>query len=388
MKISQLLVISTIITVSAFSQEKIFYLKSGDKVSGIIMSESDSSYTVGTSFGNIIIKKSNIKQEEIFILLKSGDKIQGTILSESDKSVKVKTNFGEVVIGRDKIDRIDFRTMDQDESGFSRPGEVEIGRWYYSEERLIDIFFDPTGYPLEKNVLYLSGLSWGFGLTDQLHITSNWGGYFIGDLNFRPKFMVFKKGNFKSEKVLSIGAHFHMRGLPNKYELKTWDAPEVYYNENGVDSVAKRTETQYVRIGSEFVEEDLDGDGVIDNAYYESGFIGSHIWWEFFGAYTISNLRESGQGRFNHTIGLSLTSYRGYDLLPRVYYAINADVRRNLKLIFEVFWDPYWMSTLEFFEDEEVTDIDFDFGFIYAYNEKFRIGIHFQRPFIAFYYKF
>jgi hypothetical protein len=43
---------------------------------------------------------------------------------------------------------------------------------------------------------------------------------------------------------------------------------------------------------------------------------------------------------------------------------------------------------LEFAEEKHISDIDFDFGFIYAYNEKFRIGIHFQRPFIAFYYKF
>ena len=38
--------------------------------------------------------------------------------------------------------------------------------------------------------------------------------------------------------------------------------------------------------------------------------------------------------------------------------------------------------------NKNISDIDFDFGFIYAYSEQFRIGIHFQRPFIAFYYKF
>lgn len=373
---------------SGFPQEKTFYMKSGDKVTGTVISQSDSTFTVGTSFGEITIKRTDVKPEEVYIFLKSGDQLRGIILSENEEGITVKAQFGEVFIDHEKIERLDFRPQGKKRNEFSRPGQGEAGRWYYGEERLIDIFFDPTGYPLENNVLYLSGLSWGYGLTDQLHITSNWGGYFIGDLNFRPKFMIYKKGNLKSEKAFSIGGHFHMRGLPNKYELKTWDAPEVYYNENGVDSIGKRFETQYVRIGSEFIEEDLDGDGVIENAYYESGFIGSHIWWEIFGAYTISSIRESGHGRINHTIGLSLTSYRGYDLLPRAYYAFNADARRNLKLIFEVFWDPYWMSTLEYFEDEEVTDIDFDFGFIYAYNEKFRIGIHFQRPFIAFYYKF
>ena len=74
--------------------------------------------------------------------------------------------------------------------------------------------------------------------------------------------------------------------------------------------------------------------------------------------------------------------------MPRAYYAVSADTRRSLKLIFEVFYDPYWMNQLERWDDENITDIDFDFGFIYAYSEQLRVGIHFQRPFIAFYYKF
>jgi len=93
MKYSILFIISTLIIGNVAGQEKIFYLESGDKVTGIIISESDSSYTVQTSFGKITIEKSNVKQEEVFIFLKSGDKIQGTILSESDKSVKSENTF-------------------------------------------------------------------------------------------------------------------------------------------------------------------------------------------------------------------------------------------------------------------------------------------------------
>ncbi len=376
-----------------FAQEKTFYLKSGDKVTGSIKSETDSTYTIETSFGVLTINKNNVKPEEAFIFLKSGDKLRGIILSESDEGLTVKAQFGEVFINRDKIERIDFISMGRARGGFTRPGQAEEGRWYYGSERLIDIYFDPTGYTLEDNILYLSGLSWGYGLTDRFQITSKWGGYFLGDLNFRPKFMIFKKGGLKSEQVLSVGAHFHTRSLPDKYELKTWNSPVSNTRwdedtESWIPYDTTLTETQWVRVGSKFVENDWDNDGVIDEVYYESGFTGNDMWWEIFGAYTISNLKESRQGRINHTIGFSLTSYPGYNLMPRVYYAINADARRNLKLIFEAFWDPYWASTLELIEDEKISDIDFDFGFIYAYNEQFRIGIHFQRPFIAFYYKF
>jgi hypothetical protein len=347
---------------------------------------------IDTAFGEITISKNDVRPEEAFIFLKSGDKLRGIIVSESDEGVTVKAKFGEVFISQDKIERIDFKSMGRARGQFSRPGQVERGRWYYGNERLIDIYFDPTGYVLEENVLYLSGLSWGYGLSEKVHITSKWGGYFFGDLNFRPKFMLFKTGDLKSEKSMSVGFHYHMRGFPDKRELKTWGSPETWSDWTGdgyveYDTTISRTE--WVRIGSELIEEDWDNDGVIDERHYDNDpFEGGEMWWEVFGAFTVSNLKKSGQGRINHTVGVSFTSYPGYDLMPRAYYAVSADARRSLKLIFEVFYDPYWASMLEMIEDEDISDIDFDFGFIYAYNEKFRIGIHFQRPFIAFYYKF
>ena len=381
MKITKLIFISIILIGSIFAQEKTFHLKSGDTVTGSVKSETDSTYVIDTAFGEITINKKDVKQEEAFIFLKSGDKLRGIIVSESDEGVTVKAKFGEVFISQDKIERIDFKSMGRARGQFSRPGQVERGRWYYGNERLIDIYFDPTGYVLEENVLYLSGLSWGYGLSEKVHITSKWGGYIWGDLNFRPKFMLFKTGDLKSEKSMSVGFHYHMRGLPDKRELKTWDRLEEYWwdDETGneyEDTLITRHE--WVKVGSK-----------LENGNYDNNsFDGGEMWWEVFGAFTVSNLKKSGQGRINHTVGASFTSYPGYDLMPRAYYAVSADVRRSLKLIFEVFYDPYWMNQLERWDDENITDIDFDFGFIYAYNEKFRIGIHFQRPWIAFYYKF
>ena len=355
----------------SLGQEKTFHLKSGDTITGSVKSETDSTYIVTTSFGEIIISKNDVKPEEVFIFLKSGDKLRGIIVSESEEGITIKAQFGEVFVARDKIERIDFKSMGRARGPLARPGQTEHGRWYYGNERLIDIYFDPTGYTLKDNVLYLSGLSWGYGLSERIHITSKWGGYFFGDLNFRPKFMLFKKGDLKSEQALSIGFHFHMRGLPNKYELKDRDYVNPY-DEHDSDK-------EWVRVGSKQNEE---GSKI-------GGPSGDEMWWEAFGAYTLSNLKESGQGRINHTVGASLTAYPGYDLMPRAYYAVSADARRSLKLIFEVFYDPYWTSWLEIIEEKEVLKgIDFDFGFIYAYSEQLRVGIHFQRPLIAFYYKF
>ena len=394
MKIIKPIIISIILIGSIFAQEfdpetgsvlkeKTFHLKSGDTVTGSVKSETDSTYVIDTAFGEITINKKDVKQEEAFIFLKSGDKLRGIIVSESDEGVTVKAKFGEVFISQDKIERIDFKSMGRARGQFSRPGQVERGRWYYGNERLIDIYFDPTGYVLEENVLYLSGLSWGYGLSEKVHITSKWGGYFFGDLNFRPKFMLFKTGDLKSEKSMSVGFHYHMRGFPDKRELKEVQDYSIDWDETTQDWTDDTTwhekRNEWVHVGSEQNEEGY---------YDDNSFDGGEMWWEVFGAFTVSNLKKSGQGRINQTVGASFTSYPGYDLMPRAYYAIAADARRSLKLLFEVFYDPYWASMLEMIEDEDISDIDFDFGFIYAYNEKFRIGIHFQRPFIAFYYKF
>ena len=376
MKITKLIFISIILIGSIFAQEKTFHLKSGDTVTGTIKSQTDSTYSLKTAFGEITISKNDVRPEEAFIFLKSGDKLRGIIVSESDEGVTVKAKFGEVFISQDKIERIDFKSMGRARGQFSRPGQVERGRWYYGNERLIDIYFDPTGYVLEENVLYLSGLSWGYGLSDKVHITSKWGGYIFGDLNFRPKFMLFKTGDLKSEKSMSVGFHYHMRGLPDKRELKEVQEYDIYYNGYSSDTTWHEKRNEWVRVGSEQNEEGY---------YDDNSFDGGEMWWEVFGAFTVSNLKKSGQGRINHTVGASFTSYPGYDLMPRAYYAVSADARRSLKLIFEVFYDPYWASALELVEEENISDIDFDFGFIYAYNEKFRIGIHFQRPWIAFY---
>ena len=194
--------------------------------------------------------------------------------------------------------------------------------------------------------------------------------------------MLFKTGGLKSEKSMSIGFHYHMRGFPDKRELKEVQDYSIDWDEttqDWTDTTWHKNRNEWVRVGSKLNE---------DGYYDDNPFDGKEMWWEVFSAFTISNLKKSGQGRINHTAGASFTSYPGYDLMPRAYYAVSADARRSLKLIFEVFYDPYWASALEFAEEENVSDIDFDFGFIYAYSEQFRVGIHFQRPWIAFYYKF
>ena len=93
-------------------------------------------------------------------------------------------------------------------------------------------------------------------------------------------------------------------------------------------------------------------------------------------------------------------------VLSRAYYGLDVDINPKLKMIGELFYDPYFLELWQKFEyvtDDWSTDdfsttevekpddhrpIHLDFGFIYALNESFRFGIHFQQPFVAFYWKF
>ncbi|MBT3762700.1 MAG: hypothetical protein HON84_03365, partial [Candidatus Marinimicrobia bacterium] len=111
MKIRSIFIITILLIGGLFAQGKTFFLKSGDKVSGTLTAETDSTFTVETSFGSVTINKKDIKQEEAIIYLKSGDKLKGVILSESDEGIKVKAQFGEVDIPKEKIERIDFKSM-------------------------------------------------------------------------------------------------------------------------------------------------------------------------------------------------------------------------------------------------------------------------------------
>ena len=74
-------------------------------------------------------------------------------------------------------------------------------------------------------------------------------------------------------------------------------------------------------------------------------------------------------------------------------------------MISEVFYDPYYLELWQWinnqdeycYRDECLSEepmenpknspIHLDFGFIYALNESFRLGVHFQQPFVAFYWK-
>jgi len=375
-----------------FAQEqKTFKLKSGEKISGEVLSETETSITIKSSIaGEVTIQKSDLKKETITIILNSGDVVKGVVLEKTVDHFKIESAFGEITVPTEQIKSIEEAHKANSQaplvakrSLFGTRWETESSQsdeWYFSKERLMDVWFDPTGYTIPKNALYFSGLSWGFGLTDRVQITSKWTNYFWQDFNLRPKITVFKSGNVESQSAFAIGGHLHTRGLPDKYKLIA-NARKDYNLNSGEE--AYTYEDGWVRLGATPNE---------DGEYYNDWGDGDRFWGELFAAFTLSKLREGGNGRINTTIGASAVLYPGEDLAPRIYLATDIDVSKSVKIMGEIFYDPFFPEMINLENDEPLnTPIHFDVGFLtnkLGLNDNLWVGIHFQRPFIAFYWKF
>ncbi|MBC8455684.1 hypothetical protein H8D59_00370 [bacterium] len=427
--------IVTIIAICFAQEAQTFNLIDGTVISGAVIEETDTELLVRTAFGEVTIPKANIIAAEYEITLKSGEKLRGTKESETDIAIVIRSSLGMLTLSKSEI-------LDIQEVGVQTA--VPVPTFYYrnrgildyilgapkiqtaketvfvlGEEQLTDLFFDPTAYTFDKSTLYLSGLSFGFGITDKLQITTKWGNFFWGDMNIRPKYQVFKIGNWESQTAFAIGAHYHFRWMPNKYEWASgefeWKNYERHWDDATETWIVDGFTTQtkhwggFYPVGSNPVVniEDYPTDGYfyadVDNNndadFYEMG--------EIFGALTYSHARGGMRGRISHTIGGNVQAIMIDDtpqFMYRGYYGLDLDISSKLKMVGEIFYDPFYLEfwqKMEYqdygydnefsdvpVEQEYVNPVHLDFGFIYAFNESFRFGMHFQQPWIAFYWKF
>jgi hypothetical protein len=411
------LILTLSITVSLLAddtaKEQTIYLKSGDKITGIIQKVDNQSgeITVLTKYGSLAFKQDDIMEEIASITLTSGDKLKGRILSKTEQTTDLLTDYGVLSITNSDIARIDYGLIDKNQKIAEIKDKFTLGN-----ERQIDVFYDPTGYTLGKGVLYISGLSWGFGITDRFQITSRWVGYFTGDFNIRPKLQLFHSGTLENEQVFSIGAHFHTRFNSDKYEWieKTYLFDKGHYD-NYINWVSSGETipvyySGYNKIGTTI---DIDNDNSrydesnnsIETPYINTDSPKPMEYYEVFAAYTLSKARRGNTGRIAHTFGTIVSKHpRKDDIMYKIYYAGGVDIRKNLIMNYEIYYDPYyvewWNRTDELFgiydnllttkkpKKPYVSPIHFDIGFIFAIADWLRFGIHFQPYVFGIYFKF
>jgi len=222
--------------------------------------------------------------------------------------------------------------------------------------------------------------------------------------------MLFHKGNWEKESALAVGGHFHTYWRPNKVVWQTGtvdiciDDNDGNYD-NNCDN--ERNFGGYFPIGAT-VRGAAQYEGTVIEVDHTEDL---DFMFELFTAYTFSKARRGMRGRVSSTLGASLQIPTNSDIYPyRIFGSVDVDITRQLKMVGEVFYDPYFLDLYQrtdfegpftphyayIISDNPVTKEDFDnvrpihfdFGFMYAVNEHFRFGIHNQIPIIAFYWKF
>ena len=159
MKLSIFLILILVMGALSAQDTRTLTLKSGDKITGQVVEETDTTLTIiNPLMGQMVINKSNLKERVISITLKSGDKIGGTFVSRSATEIVVATAFGDVTIPADQVETINDQSSSTPTVRHTPFGTAIVSKstgsdeWFFSNERLMDIWFDPTGYTIGSSI--------------------------------------------------------------------------------------------------------------------------------------------------------------------------------------------------------------------------------------------
>ncbi len=369
-----------------------FHLRDGNIVSGTVTHiEHDSVAVIETVDGALRIPTREILEEMVDLAKLDGARFFGPILSEDDFSISIKTPYGVVVI----LKR-DIQSMDRYYGDEKITWQEEKERFHAVEE-LTDIFLDPIAFPLQPHVVYISGLSLGYGFTENFMLRTKFGRDLTGDLNLHPYYRFLHRATGNSELSLGVGIELFSRH-PMKLEAEKYS--------HWIKDTTKTGDSRLDEAGATPVDEALRSPDSDDF---------------FWSAYFVMSTRRgltSGRGKWGWHLGARVNSLtfndpelkRGYEwdedfLFPyRIWVAMDYDLMKKLKFLIEVFAD----NGYKFIEFEDALDtyfgesgepftidaqqgnyrpVDLDFGFLYSYSEAFRVGFHFQSPFLIFYWK-
>jgi len=371
---------------------RLFHLRDGNVINGTIIEiVGDSVAVVETPDGTLRIPTWEILEEMVELVKQDGTRFEGPMLSEDDFSVSVKTPYGVVVVLKRDVIAMDRYYGDKKVSW------TEVERRFLATEELIDIFLDPTAIPLQPHTIYLSGLSLGYGFTEDFTLRTRFGHNFSGDLNLRPIFRVYHRTTGASELSLSLGAN-----LFSRHSMKT---EAVKYSHWLVD----KSGAADVRLDEE------------DAPSVEDALVDEESRKFFASTYMVLSRRvslPSGRGKWGWHLGTQINSLTfskpklnpGFEwdselAIPyRVWVAMDYDLSKRIKFLIEVFADnghkhvdlndvisayfdfggtPFMIDT----QHGDYQPLDLDFGFMWSKSDNFRIGIHFQSPYLNFYWK-
>jgi len=378
---------------------KRFHFSDGSVRDGEILSIENEIVAIKTSSGTFNIPADQFLSETAEVKNKKGELFKGVVLGETAEEYIIRTSFGDAV-----VQKKDIQSMKRYHGGILDRQSEERRKFYQSEAQLLNVFMDPTAFPLSGNTFYISGLSVGYGLTDRFMITSKFGSDFNNDLNLHPRMRFYHRKSAEKEVAATWGLGIH-RKLPNRSVIGKYSHA---INIKSVDNTkTPLNEIEDYEIGD--VAKDENGAGL-----YAEAFL----------VFSSRRVNPTGRGKIGWSMGtkvsnafvgrddiikkvtaggdsISWSTEGKYSVPFRTWLSLEYDLRKDLKFVgsawvdngyktmsFGDTWDDYTDNFALDSPGGEVSMIDFDFGLLYAVNESFRVGLHFQQPYIDFYWEF
>ena len=373
---------------------KRFHLVDGNIIQATILKIENDVCQMETSEGILKIPTKDILEETAEISKRDDTRYVGPVIKETTETISLRSKYGDIVINKK-----DIQDMNRYHGGKLVPWAEEKKRFYRGAVSLTDIFDDPTAFPLEANAMYISGLSVGYGFTDHFMVHTSFGNNFNGDLNLRPLWQFYYERTATSRSGIAIGANLYSRH----------DMASVLANR-----------TRYIKRKSDnLLLSDPLMNGVtvnqVINSDYQSAFFSV-----FYIVYSKLWAQESGRGEMGYHFGFKTNTLpfirsnilnKAYtwtndnmNAFPfRVWGAFEYDLTKSLKFAAEVWADnSYRYRTLTQVRKDYLSDstpfvldakegeyrtVDFDFGFLYAVNDSFRIGLHFKEAYFVFFWR-
>ena len=395
-------------TVIETGMKKRFHFKDGSVREGEVLSVIDGKASLKTQSGTFSIPTNEFLSETAEVTNKKGEKYNGIVLGETAEEFIIRTAFGDAV-----VQKRDIQNMKRFHGGVLDRQSEERRKFYQSEAQLLNVFMDPTAFTLAGNTFYLSGISVGYGLTERFMITSKFGSNFSGDLNLHPRMRFYHRKSAQKETAAAWGIGLHRAYSTESIVGKYSHAINVQ-KPGGV--IKPLNETNYE------TSDVLDTSSVSKKLYAEAFLV-----------FSSRRVNPTGRGKVGWSAGIKATNaFQGrgelivdtftaqgdtgvtvawsedsrYSIPFRCWASLEYDLRKDLKFVGSLWADNgYKTMTLERTIDDyfgndgsasfsidspkgEVSMIDFDFGLLYAVNDNFRIGLHFQQPFIDIYWEF
>lgn len=236
MKAFVILLITIILTlfIASFTYADTIKMNNGDILVGKIISQTETSIIIRTSFGDIRVRREDVQEvkmemdsttqgERALVILKDGTQLRGIITKRDGTSITLLSNFGELKISKNKIAKIKILYEEGEDANLFEEGDIDdIAD---DDERL---FQKKLEY--KEKTLVIQQITFKTRSKDAWQIKS--GNFIIDDEEFLRKIGKFKEADRTAKKrvrkiiyrvtggvsLLSGGVFFVVYGLqPSKY---------------------------------------------------------------------------------------------------------------------------------------------------------------------------